>query len=82
MYPSEIITEGGVIPQSAVSVNKSDIVEGSLDPMSPYLRQYVTIKPVRGGPSSPAMYFTINSKSKSVCQLTCTPFLSWEFNIT
>ncbi len=74
MYPSEIITEGGVIPQTAVSVNKSDIVEGSLDPLSPYLRQNVTIKLVRGGPSSPATYFTINSKSKSVCQLTCLLF--------
>ena len=82
MYPSEIINEGGVIPQTAVSVNKSDIVEGSLDPLSPYLRQNVTIKLVRGGPSYPAMYFTINSKSKLVCQLTCPPFLSWEFNIT
>ena len=82
MYPSEIINEGGVIPQTAVSVNKSDIVEGSLDPLSPYLRQYVTIKLVRGGPSYPAMYFTINSKSELVRQLTCPPFLSWEFNIT
>jgi len=66
MYPSEIISEGGVIPQTAVSVNKSDIVEGSLDPLSPYLRQHVTIQLTRGGPSSPAMYFTINSKSKLV----------------
>jgi hypothetical protein len=66
MYLSEIIKERGVIPQTAVSVNKSDIVEGSLDPLSPYFRQHVTIKLTRGGPSSPAMYFTINSKSKLV----------------
>ena len=64
IYPSDIINEDGEIPTSAVSVLKSDIVEGSLDPLLPYLRHIVTIKLIRES-SPPTMYFTINSKSST-----------------
>ncbi len=73
LYPDQIINDDGQIPKnltSAVEVGPSTIVEGSLDPLQPFVRHSVTVKLVRDGPAPPSMYFTINSNSTLVCCLT------------
>ncbi len=70
LYPDQIIDDDGEIPDSAVEVGPSAIVEGSLDPLQPFVRHSVTVNLVRGGTAPPSMYFTIYSKSTSVCWLT------------
>ncbi len=63
----QIINDDGQIPETAVEVDPSTIVEGSLDPLQPFVRHSVNVNLVRDGS---AMYFTINSKSTLVCWLT------------
>ncbi|XP_046639085.1 calcium-activated chloride channel regulator 3A-1-like [Daphnia pulicaria] len=63
LYPDQIINDDGQIPETAVEVDPSTIVEGSLDPLQPFVRHSVTINPVRDGPAPPSMYFTMNSNS-------------------
>ena len=57
-----IINEAGVIPPGATSFTPSDVLDGSLLPMTPYETQTVTVSLVRNETSSLPFYFTIASK--------------------
>ena len=57
-----IINEAGVIPPGATSFTPSDVLDGSLLPMTPYETQTVTVSLVRNETSPLPFYFTIASK--------------------
>lgn len=80
LYPDQIINDDGQIPAEAAEVVPSIIVEGSLDPLQPFVRHSVTVNLVRDGPAPPSMYFTINSKSTLVCWLTRAIYIYISFS--
>ncbi|XP_057366133.2 calcium-activated chloride channel regulator 3A-1-like [Daphnia carinata] len=74
-YPSDIIDDKGTIPTSAVVIMASDIIGGTLTPVTPYEAQTVTVRMPRVGPSPPTIYFTISSRSTTGFESYAAPMV-------